>query len=72
MLLRELTNLNALKEDDGQLSDRPSDSDFPKVVGKAGDFIIELNENEQIAIKNTSGKVLLTMPNEIWKQLKRS
>ena len=47
------------------------DSEFPKKIAKAGDFIVELDEDEQVRVLGGSGEVKLQMPLMIWKQLTR-
>lgn len=66
-LLRELLKQSTLTEED---ADPESASDFPKIIAKAAEFKVELNEGEQVRLlKNDSP--IATMPLVIWKQLTR-
>jgi len=48
------------------------ESEWPKVISKADEFTVEMDEDEQVSIKNKYGKALVTMPYVIWTQLARS
>jgi hypothetical protein len=54
----------ALKEDSG-------DSEWPKVIAKADEFRVELDEDEQVHLKDGEGNIRVSMPLVIWKQLSR-
>jgi hypothetical protein len=45
--------------------------EWPKLVSKADNYRVEIDENEQIYLKTRSGKVLVKMPYVIWTQLTR-
>lgn len=47
------------------------ESEFPKKIAKAGDFIVQLDEDEQVSVLDDAGAIKLQMPLVIWKQLTR-
>jgi hypothetical protein len=47
-----------------------TDMEFPKLLGKAGDFSVELNEGEKVSLMQRN-KEIVSMPLVIWKQLSR-
>lgn len=53
------------------INEEEEESEFPKKIAKAGDFVVELDEQEQVRILDTSGSTKLQMPLVIWKQLTR-
>ena len=50
--------------------DEDPDSVFPKRIASAGDFTVEINENEKITLFEND-KEIVSMPLVIWKQLTR-
>lgn len=48
-----------------------SDSEFPKVIAKADEFRVELDEDDQVHLLDGADKVTVSMPFVIWKQLTR-
>lgn len=50
--------------------DSEKDENWPKQIGKAAEFTVEVDENEQVSILDKN-QVKLTMPYVIWKQLIR-
>lgn len=64
--------LNIVKEDEVPAKDDDSeDNEFPKVIAKADQYKVELDEDEQIHLLDGEGTVLVSMPEVIWNQLKR-
>lgn len=47
-----------------------TDMEFPKILGKAGEFSVELNDGEQVSLMR-GNKEVVSMPLVIWKQLSR-
>ena len=43
----------------------------PKVIAKAGDYKVQLGDNEQVSIVDSKGSIRLTMPLVNWKELTR-
>lgn len=66
-LLKELFKQ---KVDEAELGPREEKSE-QKIIGRAGDFVVELDEEtEHVDIKE-NGESVLGMPYLIWKELKR-
>jgi hypothetical protein len=60
----EEDHADALKEDE-------ADDNWPKLIGKAGDFSLEVDENEKVTLLKNHQEIV-SMPLVIWKQLARA
>lgn len=80
-LLRDLLTVKAnLQEDDfaQQTQDAPTAGDTddkdggPKVIAKADEYRVELDDDEQVHLLNGHSRILVSMPLVVWKQLCRA
>lgn len=54
------------------IKEAEEESEWPKLISKADEFRVEMDEDEKVSIKNKYGKTLVSMPYVIWTQLARS
>lgn len=67
----DLDNM-AQPEPVGHVTPVEKQEDEPKIIAKTTGYVVELGENEQVALKTDDGKILTIMPLVIWQQLVRS
>ena len=57
---------------ESSIKEAEEESEWPKVISKADEFTVEMDEDEKVSIKNKYEKTLVSMPYVIWTQLARS
>jgi len=57
---------------ESSIKEAEEEAEWPKVISKADEFTVEMDEDEKVSIKNKYGKTLVSMPYVIWTQLARS
>lgn len=54
------------------LNEAEEESEWPKVIAKADEYRVEVDEDEQVSLLDGKDTVKVTMPLVIWKQLIRN